>query len=55
MLYSIYRKAIDYAKKTTQKTNFRIPYLQLAIIFELEKNNLAIDYYIRAMQHFTIK
>ena len=43
-------KAIDYAKKNNSKDKLADSYLQLAIIFyELEKNNLAIDYYIRAI------
>ncbi len=43
-------KAIDYAKKNNSKDKLADSYLQLAIIFyELEKNNLAIDYYIRAL------
>lgn len=43
-------KAIDYAKKNNSKDKLADSYLQLAIIFyELEKNNLTIDYYIRAI------
>lgn len=43
-------KAIDYAKKNNSKDKLADSYLQLAIIFyELEKNNLAIDYNIRAI------
>lgn len=43
-------KAIEYAKKNNLDNKLADCYLQLATIFyELEKNDLAIDYYIRAI------
>jgi signal transduction histidine kinase/CheY-like chemotaxis protein/Tfp pilus assembly protein PilF len=43
-------KAIDFAKKNKLDNKLADCYLQLAtIFFELEKNDLAIDYYIRAI------
>lgn len=44
-------KAIDYAKTNNLNNKLADCYLQLAtIFFELEKNDLAIDYYIRAIR-----
>jgi len=49
-------KAIEYAKKNNLEEKLGDSYLQLAtIFFELEKNDLAIDYYIRAVSHFSKK
>lgn len=47
-------KAIEYAKKNNLENKLADCYLQLATIFyELEKNDLAIDYYIRAISIFS--
>ncbi len=47
-------KAIEYAKKNNLEEKLGDSYLQLAtIFFELEKNDLAIDYYIRAVSIFS--
>lgn len=47
-------KAIEYAKKNNLEEKLGDSYLQLAtIFFELEKNDLAIDYYIRAASIFS--
>ena len=47
-------KAIEYAKKNKLDKKLADCYLQLATIFyELEKNDLAIDYYIRAISIFS--
>lgn len=49
-------KAIEYAKKNNLEEKLGDSYLQLAtIFFELEKNDLAIDYYIRAVSLFSKK
>ncbi len=49
-------KAIEYAKKKNLEEKLGDSYLQLAtIFFELEKNDLAIDYYIRAASIFSKK
>jgi signal transduction histidine kinase/CheY-like chemotaxis protein len=49
-------KAIEYAKKNNLEEKLGDSYLQLAtIFFELEKNDLAIDYYIRAVSIFSKK
>lgn len=47
-------KAIEYAKNNKLDKKLADGYLQLATIFyELEKNDLAIDYYIRAISIFS--
>ena len=47
-------KAIDFAKKNKLDNKLADCYLQLAtIFFELEKNDLAIDYYIRAISIYS--
>jgi len=47
-------KAIDYAKEHDLNDKLADCYLQLAtIFFELEKNDLAIDYYIRAISIYS--
>ena len=47
-------KAIDYAKAYKLNNKLADCYLQLAtIFFELEKNDLAIDYYIRAISIYS--
>ncbi|MDP5002019.1 MAG: ATP-binding protein [Flavobacterium sp.] len=47
-------KAIDYAKEHNLNDKLADCYLQLAtIFFELEKNDLAIDYYIRAISIYS--
>lgn len=47
-------KAIEYAKKNDLDNKLADCYLQLATIFyELEKNDLAIDYYIRAISIYS--
>lgn len=47
-------KAIEYAKENNLDNKLADCYLQLAIIFyELEKNDLAIDYYIRAISIYS--
>lgn len=47
-------QAIEYAKKNNLEEKLGDSYLQLAtIFFELEKNDLAIDYYIRAVSIFS--
>ena len=49
-------KAISFAKNKQQKTKLGIGYLQLATIyFDIEKNELAIDNYIRAINVFDKK
>ncbi|MFD2910115.1 ATP-binding protein [Flavobacterium ardleyense] len=46
-------KAIDYAKSTNNTNKLADSYLQLAnIYYDLEKNNLAVDYYIRAVNSY---
>lgn len=47
-------KAIEFAKKNKLSNKLADCYLQLAtIFFELEKNDLAIDYYIRAISIYS--
>ena len=47
-------KAIEYAKSKNHTDKLADSYLQLAnIYYDLEKNNLAIDYYIRAVNSYT--
>ena len=47
-------KAIEYAKANNLNNKLADSYLQLATIFyELEKNDLAIDYYIRAISIYS--
>jgi signal transduction histidine kinase/CheY-like chemotaxis protein len=47
-------KAIEYAKSNNLNNKLADSYLQLATIFyELEKNDLAIDYYIRAISIYS--
>ena len=47
-------KAIDYARSKKNTSKLADSYLQLAnIYYDLEKNNLAIDYYIRAVNNFS--
>lgn len=47
-------RAIDYAKSKKHTDKLADAYLQLAnIYYDLEKNNLAVDYYIRAVNNFT--
>ncbi len=49
-------KAISFAKNKQQKTKLGIGYLQLATIyFDIEKNELAIDNYIRSINVFDKK
>jgi len=49
-------KAISFAKNNNKKTQLADGYLQLAsIYFELEQNNLAIDYFIRAVNSYNKK